>query len=214
MAPNQFGPAPLLVALLATASRAASVPAAAESTHGQVLVLGAHHTATSIVAKSLSLLGLYVGEPDELLLSPANPLKFWERRDVIDANQLRLRAGTPTANHSKLLPEWVGYGFDGTHGARLDVAKAREAIAKLEAGAAKVASRRGDGSPSSWAIKDPRLSLLASEWLPLMREDAVCVLTVRHPLEFANSMMEYSSSLGLSHWNRVWQHYMTSALRS
>ena len=40
------------------------------------------------------------------------------------------------------------------------------------------------------------------------------MLTVRHPLGFASTMMRYSSSLGLAHWGNIWMRYMTEALRA
>ena len=37
---------------------------------------------------------------------------------------------------------------------------------------------------------------------------------VRHPLDFANSMLSYSKSIGVHEWVGVWLHYMTHALNS
>ena len=74
----------------------------------QVLVLGPHHTGTSIVARALDVFGMHLGEHPELLLDEENPLKFWERRDVVEINKAHLR-GTQQPD----VPDFVGYGFTG-----------------------------------------------------------------------------------------------------
>ena len=48
----------------------------------RLIVLGPHHSGTSIVAKALDGLGFYLGDAKDLLLHPDNPLKYWERRDA------------------------------------------------------------------------------------------------------------------------------------
>lgn len=194
--PMVLAPRLLLVALAARFT----APTEAGS---QVLVIGAHHTGTSITAKALGAFGLYLGHDDDLLLDEANPLKFWERRDVVDVNQQRLRSGTPASAHpSATIPAFVGFGFDPAVGTPLNRSSAaRAALAKLEA-------------HRPWATKDPRLTLLAAEWLTMLDRDAVCVLTVRHPLEFASTMLRYSAALSLQHWASIWLTSMTEALRA
>ena len=127
----------------------------------QVLVLGPHHTGTSIVARALDVFGVHLGERPELLLDEENPLKFWERRDVVDINKAHLKGAQQPD-----VPDFVGYGFVG---AALDP--------KLNASAAAVVAKLDAHRP--WATKDPRLSLTAKAWLPLLEDDSVCVLTVR-----------------------------------
>ena len=191
----------LAAAIALTAAHATAAPE-------QVLVLGAHHSGTSIASRALSELGLHLGDTPSLLLDETNPLKFWERRDVVQANQARLTRGTPVAMrdalhaHASSVPSFVGFGFEPTLGTPLNAsADAREALRQLE-------------KQRPWATKDPRLSLLAAEWLTMLERDAVCVITVRHPLDFASSMLSYSSALSLHHWTSIWLHYMSSAMRA
>jgi hypothetical protein len=169
----------------------------------QLLVMGVHHSATSIAAKALNEMGLYVGKHDDLLLDADNPLKFWERRDVVAANQERLEKGrVKSLALSASMPPFVGLGFEPAQGTPLNASgAAKQIVAELNA-------------HRPWAIKDPRLSLVASEWLPLLEKDAVCVLTVRHPLDFANTMMAYSRDATLSDWVGVWIRYMGSSLKA
>ena len=148
----------LLVLLLvrrASCERAAAGPS-------QVLVLGNHHSGTSMLALSLRRFGLHLGETEDLLLDETNPLKYWERRDVVDINKARLSAATPAPD----VPAFVGYGFQSGAGRPLNASEsAAQVVAKLNAN-------------RPWATKDPRMSLLADEWLGLMDRDAACVLTV------------------------------------
>ena len=172
----------------------------------QLLILGPHHSGTSLTARALHEMGIFLGDADDLLLDGSNPNKFWERRDVVRANQKRMRAGVPpnaTNPHAPRLPPFVGFGFEPGFGTPIGQDEAaRAALAKLVA----------SGQP--WATKDPRLSLLASEWLPLLKADAVCVITVRHPLDFASSMLAYAPEVGLGGWSGIWLHYMASALQA
>ena len=162
----------------------------------RVLVLGPHHTATSIVGWALGDAGLWLGTPSELLSK--SELKYHERRDVIALNDARLRdGGANTEVHA-----WVGHGFTTSTGTPIANSSAASSIVTA-------LDRHG-----AWATKDPRLSLTASEWLPLLGPKAVCVLTVRHPLGFAFSLLRYSTALDISHWAAVWQRYMASALQA
>ena len=166
----------------------------------RVIVLGPHHTGTSIVAKALDGFGFYLGDAKDLLLRQDNPLKYWERRDVVALNNARI---SPAGLNRTGVPSFVGYGFEPTQGPKLEPSSI---IATL------------DGCGKSWATKDPRLSLTAPEWLTRLTKDhrrpaPVCILTVRHPLGFANTMMRYSSSLGLAHWGSIWMRYMTEVRR-
>lgn len=55
-----------------------------------LLVFGFHHSGTSITTLFLRLLGVYLGTDDELLFYSKNPLKFFERKDVIKNNDFLL----------------------------------------------------------------------------------------------------------------------------
>ena len=49
-----------------------------------VVILGMHRSGTSMVAEALASAGVYVGEPQDLLLGKEdNPHGFWEREDVV-----------------------------------------------------------------------------------------------------------------------------------
>ena len=112
--------------------------------HDRLIVLGPHHTGTSIVAKALDGYGFYLGDAKDLLLRQDNPLKYWERRDVVALNDARISsAGLDRTD----VPSFVGYGYEPTQGLPLDPSPIVEIL---------------DGGGKSWATKDPRLSLTAA----------------------------------------------------
>ena len=67
----------MLAAMSMLALGAPLEPATAPS---QILILGMHHSGTSVVSNLTMMMGAFGGQTDELLLHPENPLKFWERR--------------------------------------------------------------------------------------------------------------------------------------
>ena len=82
----------------------------------QLLVLGMHHSGTSLVSNLTMMMGAYGGARDELLLHPENPLKFWERRDVVALDEARLDAGVREEVAERYqVPNWIAYGFDAAH---------------------------------------------------------------------------------------------------
>ena len=99
--------------MLSLMLNAAAAPATPAEGPSQLLVLGMHHSGTSLVSNLTMMMGAYGGARDELLLHPENPLKFWERRDVVALNEQRLSAGIDSnvASHYDV-PSWIGYGFD------------------------------------------------------------------------------------------------------
>jgi len=177
----------------------ASGPAASPS---QILVLGMHHAGTSIVANLTMMLGANGGAREEMLLHPSNPLKYWERADVVGLDEERLAAGVDAAAARYTLPDWVAYGFDADKPATKvhSTAEAKGVVAKLNA-------------QRPWVTKDPRMSLVASEWVELLDAPA-CVIVHREPLSIANSMMIYSRNVSYAEWAAVSTRRTTVASRA
>jgi glycogenin glucosyltransferase len=149
------------------------------------------------------MMGAFGGAVDDLLLHPDNPLKFWERRDVVALDEQRLVEGVEEKAALRYeVPEWVAYGFDGTKPAvRIhETSGGQNIVAKLNV-------RR------PWVTKDPRMCLVADEWMPLLDAPA-CIIVHREPLSVANSMMIYSHNVSLAEWASVYETYYTSALRA
>ena len=70
-----------------------SVLRAAEGKPLEVLVLGMHHSGTSLVTKMLSLLGIYMGEDKDLLMLKGNALKYFELKAAVLANKKVMSQG-------------------------------------------------------------------------------------------------------------------------
>ncbi len=191
----------LAVSLLAL--NAAAAPMAPAGAPSQLLVLGMHHAGTSIVANLTMMMGAFGGAHDELLLHPDNPLKFWERRDVVALDERRLVEGMVDEVNSRYeVPDWVAYGFDGSK-ATAKVHEREPAKAIVE----KLNAQR------PWVTKDPRMCLVADEWMPLL-DAPMCILVHRDPLSVADSMMIYSHNVSLAEWASVYENYYHRAIKA
>jgi glycogenin glucosyltransferase len=177
----------------------AARPAAPPS---QLLVLGMHHSGTSLVANLTMMLGANGGAREDMLLHPTNPLKYWERADVVGLDEARLAAGIDASAGRYEMPGWVAYGFDASKAATkvASMAEAQGVVAKLNA-------------QRPWVTKDPRMSLLTSEWMELLDAPA-CVIVHREPLSIANSMMIYSHNVSYAEWASVYEAYYGSIARA
>ena len=61
-----------------------------------------------------------------------------------------------------------------------------------------------------WVTKDPRMCLVADEWMPLL-DAPLCLIVHREPLSVANSMMIYSHNVSLAEWASVYESVYTNA---
>ncbi len=164
-----------------------------------VLVVGMHRSGTSALARTLSLMGVNVGNEEDLL--PAhptdNPTGYWERADIVALHEEFLKSGGYAWNE-------VG-GFKASELGDLAKVTLRDGLRK--------AIRGLEQSGHSWLVKDPRLCLLLSQWLPLLDRSA-CVVVVRDPREIVASILReelrgaYTSNFLLA----LWEKYLRSAL--
>ena len=195
-----------MLALMHAAALSAPVAPAASAgpSPSQLLVLGMHHSGTSVVSNLTMMMGAWGGSNDELLLHPENPLKFWERRDVVALDEHRLDAGVaPSFAERYEVPNWIAYGFDTATNAATKVHEQPEAKA--------IVGKLNQQRP--WVTKDPRMCLVAEEWMPLL-DAPMCVIVHREPLSVANSMMIYSHNVSLAEWASVYEAYYTNAMRA
>ena len=153
-----------------------------------VVVLGMHRSGTSAVAGALVAAGAWAGEPDELMPShPENAFGYFERLSTataLDALLLEL-GGT-----------WSSPPLDNLHASTLRPHRATiqrlisDVVARAPAGALPL-------------VKDPRLTLFASELAAFLGEPAKVILCVRHPIEVARSLLARDSipiQIGLALW--------------
>ena len=161
-----------------------------------VCVLGMHRSGTSLVARVLNLLGVYLG-PEAHLVSPAadNPKGFWEHRPIMTLNQnilVRLKGNCydpPAFAH-----QWENSSaLDDLRVQALDVVRRDFATADL------------------WGWKDPRTCLTLPFWqqvLPPMKY----VFCLRNPVEVARSL-ERRDGLSFEKGIYLWLRYMKHALQ-
>ena len=148
-----------------------------------IVVLGMHRSGTSMFAEILSRLGFYAGETEELLEPQLdNPKGFWERRDVVQLNDLILKE----AGGSWFNPPIPTYEKDYTN-------TMTSILDALSSGG------------SRWLIKDPRLLLTWPLWKEVLK-NAVPIVVYRSPLNVARSLKNrhgFPLTFGLD----LWEYY-------
>jgi len=159
-------------------------------TNPQVLVLGMHRSGTSLVARALDAAGLHAGRGDDMLAAQAdNPLGFYERRDLVEANDALLEE----AGASWFQPPEAPLGRDGAAVAAVNDALA----ASAEAGAGTF-------------LKDPRLCLTWPAWAG---SDTFILYVYRNPLAVADSLRR-RNAFPLGYGLALWEHYNRCALEA
>ena len=162
----------------------------------QVIVLGMHRSGTSVLARILNLMGLYLGpEGMSTGANPENPKGFWERRDVRFLNDAVLHSvGCDWNRVSRLdlsaVPADMGEAFD-------EVAK--RTVLEMDA-------------HRPWFIKEPRLCLLLPMWRKHL-EVPVVVNVYRDPVEVAASMHR-RNGIPMEAGLELWEYYVRSAARA
>eukprot|EP01113_Clastostelium_recurvatum_P035999 TRINITY_DN5074_c0_g1_i7.p1 TRINITY_DN5074_c0_g1~~TRINITY_DN5074_c0_g1_i7.p1 ORF type:complete len:721 (+),score=180.90 TRINITY_DN5074_c0_g1_i7:104-2266(+) len=172
-----------------------------------IVVLGMHHSATSVLARMIRHMGAYGGEMTEFELAPGpNPSKYWERRDLCEAN------------HNVLIPQttrgpwYMGMGFNVSA-----ITPAQEDTFMMQATKVIERTRRSGGVHF---LKDPRMCLTMAMWRPLLLQDGnplVCVIPYRHPMHVASSIVGFkgqTDGLNISDALLVWEKYHVSALKA
>lgn len=139
-----------------------------------ILVLGMHRSGTSALTRVLNLLGCAL--PGDLLgANPSNPTGHWESRRALEINDALLHGLGREWNDLRAMPaDWLGSD---------PAALARGRIAEFV--------RAEAGSAPLWALKDPRLCLLAPLWIEVLDElgiDVRVVVPIRDPAEVAASL--------------------------
>jgi GT2 family glycosyltransferase/3'-phosphoadenosine 5'-phosphosulfate sulfotransferase (PAPS reductase)/FAD synthetase len=152
-----------------------------------------HRSGTSAVARSVSLLGPYMGNREQLMPPVAgdNPLGFWEHRSVYSFHERLLSHLCSSWDSILPLPEgwWK----------RPEIISYREELKRL--------IRENFGGRCLWMWKDPRTSLMLPLWKDIAQELAIevnYVICVRNPLDVAASLKRrnhFAKHKSLSLWH-------------
>ena len=147
-----------------------------------------HHTGTSILSNLTMTLGIHGGSHDDFLFSHRNPMKFWERKDVVSINQARLDEFGKDVS----VPNWSGYTYKKTFENEIhDIPEAKSIVQQLN-------------TKCNWVTKDPRFGLLLHEWLPLL-SNPLCMIVTRDKTDTINSLNSYSYEP--EKWSEVYDRY-------
>jgi hypothetical protein len=161
-----------------------------------ILVVGMHRSGTSALARVINLLGAAL--PAQLYQPESNnPTGYWESAHIAGLNEWVLQsAGATWSNCLGFAPE------------QLTGPKLVGIMASLVDGV-----RQEFGDDGLFVLKDPRLCLLLDLWLPALeslRIEVSAVLTLRHPIEVAHSLIRrngVTQKTGLA----LWLRYMLAA---
>ncbi len=156
----------------------------------QIITIGMHRSGTSTLARILNLLGAYYGTEDvATTTAPDNPKGFWERKDVMAANDFILDAAggnwwdIENFNINKISKE---------DRVLIDT-EVRDILFKLD-------------SHRPWFIKDPRFCLTLPLWQSHL-EKPVYVLALRSPLSVAKSLQK-RNNIPIVYGLALWEYYM------
>jgi hypothetical protein len=164
-----------------------------------VCILGFHRSGTSLTARILNILGVHLGEEDDLLPPQENdnPQGYWEPQWMIDLND-------------ELLGHFGGswwQSFPGAPGWEKDPAFAPI----LERARQTFAEKLGDHAPVGW--KDPRTTLTLPFWQQIV-PDPLYVVCVRNPIDAIASLQRRPEPmLSVETWGELWMEYTARALR-
>jgi len=183
-----------------------------------VLVLGMHHSMTSVATKMLVDSRLfYAGELEELLIRRDNPMKYWELRKAVHVDQVFFdHVRDQSSIGARSLFNWLGYGVSA-----LSSSGPREILQERATHILKDLVGRTPAGKIT-VVKDPRMSLTANVWLEaagrLEHVRPVCVVLIRDPMEsvyrFLADYNTQRSVLSAKQWGSVWEQYTFMALRS
>jgi hypothetical protein len=153
-----------------------------------ICVAGMHRSGTSLVARLLSLCGVYLGSPENLSRSaPDNQGGFWENPAFVELNDNLLAMVHAGWDFPPSEFEW-------------------EPRPELAASLAKATQLVEDSAVHQrWGWKDPRNSLTLPFWLRLIPNLKV-IICLRNPLEVARSL-SVRNGTSLAFGLNLWRSY-------
>ena len=162
-----------------------------------VCVTGMHRSGTSIAARFVQLLGVSLGDPDDLLVPGRdNAAGYWENRTIKELDdELLAHCGGSWDQPPVLAPGWE-------HDPDLDPFRVRAAQA--------LAASFGGATPGAvigW--KDPRLSLVLPFWRTVTPVTTT-VVVVRDPAEVAESLRS-RNGIDSAQASLLWLRYLYAA---
>jgi hypothetical protein len=164
-----------------------------------------HRSGTSFAANALRLLGVSLGDPDQLLpAGPDNPAGYWENRSIKEIDdEVLAELGGSWDQPPVLVDGWE-------RDERLEPLRCR-ASDLLQSAFGDAVGGAGD-RVEIVAWKDPRLSLLLPFWRTVT-PISTTVLIVRDPLEVAASLGA-RNGMGSPQAAVLWLRYVLAGMRN
>lgn len=164
----------------------------------QICILGAHRSGTSALTRLTNMLGCYIGgEGSTIGFNDENPKGFWERRDVIEANDALLAHFNCRWED---LYQWKFFSaedFESLNVPQPLSDQIKNIVLSLD-------------HHRPWAIKDPRLCHTFALWRRQMELPAA-IISWRDPYEVAMSL-HTRNGFTLLHGLAMWEHAMLGAI--
>lgn len=141
-----------------------------------IIILGMHRSGTSLLAKAVKSLGVYLGR-DEHMIGPRddNPEGFWEHSEIVDIHEKLLNSLSSSWDTTEPLPE----GWWQSEAAAESRVRLKEILT------------RNFSDHTLWGFKDPRTCLLLPLWKSIFQEldiEPYYILCFRNPLNVAASL--------------------------
>jgi GT2 family glycosyltransferase len=158
----------------------------------QLLVLGMHRSGSSVLARLLNMMGIYIGAEEALMLPQLdNSSGFWERQDIADINDYLLKAVGAQWDQPTSLS---GLNDRFPNGDQL----VKDIVHRMDA-------------HRPWAIKDPRCCLTSDIWMAEL--ESPCLIYIhRPPILIAKSLLK-RNGMSIDYGLALWEFYACHALR-
>ena len=159
-----------------------------------ICITGMARSGTSMVARILNIMGLYLGPEDNLILhTEYNVEGCWEHKTLLEiSNTIIYDLGW----HGLQQPEWVN----------------SPTIVSLET-AARATIEKDFGDTEFWGWKDDRCSLTLPFWLKILPETE-SIICVRNPIDVAKSLLKQNWVSSLEEGLYRWLILISSAIRN
>src|SRR5688572_12078071 len=160
-----------------------------------VCILGMHRSGTSLLARMLNLIGVYLGSEHALMQpSDANPKGYWEHNDIVSINDAILNRHGGSWDDPPILP----HGWE-TAEVIDDLRERAQTLIQDQFAEALI-----------WGWKDPRSCLTLPFWQKLL-PDMRYIVCLRNPVDVARSL-EQRDSFSAEKSSDLWLAYVNSAL--
>jgi len=164
-----------------------------------ICILGMHRSGTSAVTRAFNLLGVYIGESEQIVPPhDDNPKGFWEHKGIIDIHERILNS--LSCNWYDIWPleqEWWELQ---------EIKEIKEDLINL--------LLQDFAEKPLWGWKDPRTCLTLPLWHEISEQlnfDIRFPIVLRNPIDIANSSMK-RNNFPLNKSYLLWQLYTLSAL--